>query len=30
MFRFEDAQEAVETLRNAGAKILDARDVQEL
>jgi hypothetical protein len=30
VFRFEDAQKAIETLRNAGAKILDARDVQEL
>jgi len=30
VFRFEDAEKAVETLRRAGAKILDARDVQEL
>ena len=30
VFRFEDAEKAVETLRKAGAKILDARDVQEL
>jgi hypothetical protein len=30
VFRFEDAERAVETLRRAGAKILDARDVQEL
>jgi hypothetical protein len=30
VFRFEDAEQAVETLRRAGAKILDARDVQEL
>jgi hypothetical protein len=30
VFRFEDAQQAVETLRRAGARILDARDVEEL
>jgi hypothetical protein len=30
VFRFEDADKAVETLRKAGAKLLDARDVQEL
>jgi hypothetical protein len=30
VFRFEDVAKAVETLRKAGAKILDAHDVQEL
>ncbi len=30
VFRFEDVERAVETLRKAGAKILDTRDVQEL
>jgi hypothetical protein len=30
VFRFEDVPQAVETLRKAGTKILDARDVQEL
>jgi hypothetical protein len=30
VFRFEDTARAVETLRKAGAKILDAREVQEL
>jgi len=30
VFRFEDVEKAVETLRKAGAKILDARDVQAL
>lgn len=30
VFRFEDVAKAVETLRKAGAKILDAQDVQEL
>jgi hypothetical protein len=30
VFRFEDADEAVETLLKAGAKILDAKDVQEI
>jgi hypothetical protein len=30
VFRFDDAAQAVETLRKAGAKILDATDVQEL
>jgi hypothetical protein len=30
VFRFEDAERAVETLRKAGAKILDGRDVQDL
>jgi hypothetical protein len=30
VFRFEDVERAVETLRSAGAKILDAQDVQAL
>jgi hypothetical protein len=30
VFRFEDVDRAVETLRRAGARILDAKDVQEL
>jgi hypothetical protein len=30
VFRFEDVEKAVETLRKAGAKLLDARDVQAL
>jgi hypothetical protein len=30
VFRFEDVGAAVETLRRAGAKLLDARDVGEL
>jgi hypothetical protein len=30
VFRFEDVARAVETLRNAGAKILDAQDIQAL
>jgi hypothetical protein len=30
VFRFEDVERAVATLRRAGAKLLDARDVQEL
>jgi hypothetical protein len=30
VFRFEDAERAVETLRKAGVKLLDARDVQEI
>lgn len=30
VFRFEDADEAVATLRAAGAKILEAEDVQKL
>jgi len=30
VFRFEDVERAIETLRKAGAKILDARDVQAL
>ncbi len=30
VFRFEDVDRAVETLRKAGMRILDARDVQEL
>jgi hypothetical protein len=30
VFRFEDVARAVETLRKAGAKLLDARDVQEI
>jgi hypothetical protein len=30
VFRFEDVERAVETLRKAGAKILEVRDVQDL
>jgi hypothetical protein len=30
VFRFEDAEEAVEALRRAGAKLLDPEDVREL
>lgn len=30
VFRFEDLERAVETLRKAGAKILEAEDVQKL
>jgi hypothetical protein len=30
VFRFEDVEGAVATLRKAGAKILEARDVQEI
>lgn len=30
VFRFEDVETAVETLRRAGARILDAEDVQRL
>jgi hypothetical protein len=30
VFRFEDVERAIATLRSAGAKILDARDVQEI
>jgi hypothetical protein len=30
VFRFDDAAKAVETLRKAGAKILDATDVHEI
>jgi hypothetical protein len=30
VFRFEDVEKAVETLRRAGARILEADDVQQL
>jgi hypothetical protein len=30
VFRFEEVERAVETLRAAGVKLLDARDVQEI
>jgi hypothetical protein len=30
VFRFEDSAKAVETLRKAGTKLLDARDVREI